>query len=172
MIPRGKVRLKGVTKMNLFLACLLFFFIQSPQPKLEYGQTSELKGVKKIFIDTGMDLEVRNNMLKTINKELKNVVVTESAEEAEVVLVFGATTSTYYDGTTATASPNYDGGVTATSKPTYKTVTTGEGMVLKLGKEKVRLIMQFGDSRGYIFERRPSTNFARAFVKAYKEANK
>ncbi|MDY6959024.1 MAG: hypothetical protein SVK08_07675, partial [Halobacteriota archaeon] len=84
---------------------------------------------------------------------------------AEVVLVFGAKSSTYLSGL------NYSG-VGSTATANYSTVVVGDGIVVKpIDSDRVRLLMKFTDKRTYIFERKPSTNFARAFIKAYEKAN-
>ncbi len=38
--------------------------------------------------------------------------------------------------------------------------------------ERTRILISFKDERSNLFERKPETNFARAFVKAYQKANR
>jgi hypothetical protein len=62
--------------------------------------------------------------------------------------------------------------IVGNATPVYRTVVTGVGQILKLaGPDTVKLLMDFKDSRSTRFERRPSTNFAGAFIKAYEQAN-
>lgn len=155
---------------------------QQPEPVFEYGSVADLKGVKSIYIDTGTDVELRNNIVKEITKNLKNLTVPNSPEEADVCLLFQTDFRKFYAGTSTSGtvtveSPNKASGQTQ-STPQYRKVTYGEGMVVILKPNNVvRIIMNFKDSKGdgpplgTLFERKPSTNFARAFVKAYKEAN-
>jgi hypothetical protein len=177
-----------------FFICLIAAAQQSPT-RYEYGSAAELKGVTKIYIYTGTELEVRNNIIKTIRSTLKNIVVTDRPEDAEVVLSFAADTNTFLatirhssattttgtvigqsqtNGNITTGQGTYVGRSTTTgsSTPIYRTVVTGMGLVARLtDNDTIRLLMDFKDSRSTIFERRPSTNFARAFVKAHQEAN-
>jgi hypothetical protein len=140
---------------------------------VEYGSPAELKGVTRIYVDTGAELKARNDIVSHIQKELPSVVVTDSAEDAEVVLVFGSSASTRYIGSHSTTTINSGGDqATTSSMPQYKRVVRGDGLVVKPGKGgRPRLLIEFGDARGNVFERKPSTNFAREFIKAYKKAN-
>jgi hypothetical protein len=152
----------------LILACL-----PTQQAKLEYGQPNELKGVTKIYIDAGLDLDARNNMVKAISKELKDITVTEQPEDAEVVLAYGASTERYLLDVSTNTNKNSNGGSNSTSTPNYRKMTVGSGMVMKnAANNRIRLLMKFEDTKKGFLERDPSKNFARAFVKAYKDANK
>ncbi len=155
---------------------------QQPQPVIEYGSPADLKGVKSIYVNTGPDIELRNNIVKEITKNLKNIVVANSPSEADVCLVFDTDFSTFYAGTSTNSTVTVDSSDTAKvqtqSTPEYRKVTSGAGLVGILKPNNVvRIVMSFQDSKGEgpplrtLFERKPSTNFARAFVKAYKEAN-
>lgn len=155
---------------------------QQPQEVFEYGSFVDLKGVKEIYVDTGTNIELRNAIIKEITKNLKNIVVTDNPSEGEVCLVFGTSFQRLYAGTSGNGTATDDGNTTtvqAQSRPQYRKVTYGEGAVVIMKPNNVmRIIMSFKDSKGdnpplaTLFERKPSTNFARAFVKAYKEANK
>jgi len=54
---------------------MIFFTVlaNAQRPTIEYGSPSELKGITKIFIDTGTELEVRSNIIKEINKSQKKM---------------------------------------------------------------------------------------------------
>jgi len=164
----------------LLLAILLTFIATQPIPSfgqiVEYGSPAELKGVTKIFVYTGLELEVRNNIVKEITKRLESIEVTNRPEEAEVILMFAADSSTFLAGigtTSNTTSFGTTSNTTSTTTPNYQSVITGDGTVIRvLDKGRLRLIMQFGDSRHSVFERRPSTNFARKFVEEYQKANR
>jgi hypothetical protein len=159
---------------------LLCFFIApgSAQTTFEYGTPAELQGIGRIFIDTGDDLAMRNNIVKNIEKRLPELVVVTQPEEADVRLVFVADTRYMvshnyqsairydYRGCTGhTVIESYD-------MPSYWTVVSGSGMVVMCaGENRLRVLMSFQDERGSWPERHPSTNFARAFVKEYRKAN-
>lgn len=151
---------------------LLCVSITAQSPTIEYGNESELKGVKSIYIYTGTNLEVRNNILKEIQKKLKAITVTNKPEDADVCLIFESDFATFYAGAYSTAT--VDGStIQGNSTARYRSVVYGSGMVMKIKEDGTpRLLLDFKDSRATRFERRPSTNFARAFVKAYEKANK
>ena len=181
---------------SVLMFCLWTMFAQEPQINFEYGTPEELKGVTKIYILTGPDIGARNNILKTIQKKLRDIVVTESPETAEVVLLFGDITDTRFLGiwdnsstttrgrmkgqsqtfgsmTTGSGTYSERSNTTSSSIPRYQKIITGNGLVVKmLGGNNIRLLMDFEDTQKTKLERDPSTNFARAFIKAYKEANR
>ncbi|GEM_PF-2141418 len=178
---------KRISPRVLLLALILFSThqitnAQQPEPTIEYGSPADLRGVKSIYVYTGTDIDVRNNIVKEITKKLKDIVVANTPSEAEVCLVFGTDFSTFYAGSSTSGTVTVDSTDTARvqtrSTPKYRKVTYGSGAVVIIKPNNVvRVIMNFEDAKGEgppavtLFERKPSTNFARAFVKAYKEAN-
>lgn len=167
------------------LICCSTSIAQQSSIRFEYGSPNELKGVTKIYVYTGSDLEARNNIVKTIQKKLKDIIFTEQPEDAEIHLLFAADASTFYAGTwrnstttesgTVNAQGTYSGQSDTDTSDTaiYRKVVTGTGVVGRLkDRDTIRLLLDFEDSRSYLLERRPSTNFARAFIKAYEKANK
>ena len=186
--------------MKLFLACamlLAFAPAALPQsPNFEYGSPADLRGVTKVYVYTGMNLDVRNNIIKNIEKKLPQIRVVESANDAQVVLSFAADSYTYLatiyhssnsqtNGTVnATSTPNGNtvdttgtySGQTNTygyNTPVYRRVLTGAGLVTMRGSDgKLRLIMDYHGTKKNIFQKEPSTKFAKAFIEAYEKANK
>lgn len=168
---------------------LILFVTAEPhaQSSMEYGQREELKDVTKIFVDTGTDLSGRENIIRIIKNELPNMAVVSRVEEAEVVLIYSSDSYSILSGISNSRNSSTSGAVsvwgntatysgqtssTSTSTPIYRKVTDGEGLVVKFTSSgRLRLLMNFKDERKSVLERRPSTNFARKFVKAYKEAN-
>lgn len=153
--------------------------------QFQYGSTDELRGITKIYVYTGPSLDTRNNIVKEIKKRLKDIVVTDRPEDAEIHLVFEASARSFYAGTYSTSDSNASATVTGpgtatgkattntTSTPIYRIAIDGYGFVGKrIGSDTVRLLMDFQDTKSTRWERRPSTNFARAFCKAYEKANK
>jgi hypothetical protein len=169
---------------------LLFFFVtgkSQAQSAIEYGERGELKGITKIFVDTGTDLSGRENIIKIITNELPNIVVVSRVEDAELVLIYSSDSYSILTGisnslnssTTGTVSvwgntATYSGQThsNSTSSPIYRKVTDGEGLIVTFASSgRPRLLMNFKDTQKSVLERRPSTNFARKFVKVYKEVN-
>lgn len=122
----------------------------------EYGDPSELKGIEHIYVYTGVELGIRNSIVKIITKALPELTVTASPEEAEVILVYGA------------ADPGNQVMFGLTHKNEW-----GKGFVIRVTADgRKRVLISFEDTATTIYERSPTGNFARAFVKAYKAANK
>ena len=166
--------MKSKLTLTVVIALVIVISANAQRMTFEYGSAAELKGITKIFIDAGAELEVRDNIAKLIRKDLPNLTIADKPEDAEISLVFVSDSSTYFAGMQSTTTPDYGtGGTQTSSTPTYRRVVVGDGLVVKpIGPNRARLLMKFGDARKTVFERRPSTNFARAFVKAYREANK
>lgn len=128
---------------------------------VEYGAAGELRGVKKVFVDTGTDVELRNRIVEEIHKRLPDLDVVSTPEAAEVHLQFSLKEERDY------------GLVIPAGGRVGVTYSVGVGSVVRvLGENRVRVLLSFKDSRTRFGERRPSTNFARAFVEAYRQANK
>jgi hypothetical protein len=162
---------------------------QQPTIEYEYGNPQELKGVTKIYVYTGTQLSVRQDIGKGITKKLRQLQVVDKAEDAEVMLVFGADSTRAFAGlrTSGSSTSSTAGGTTNTdsssvSRARYETVTSGSGLVGKVvGPNRVRLLMDFSDSQhsgtGLVsaglgaLHGSPSVNFAKAFIEAYLLAN-
>lgn len=162
--------MKTLLTVAVTLLCSAIF-CSAQRPTIEYGSADDLKGVVKVFVDTGMEMEVRENIIKEISKskkKLPELVIVSKPEDADVVLVFGSSVASYLAGINTTTHT----GTSATSTPVYNSVVSGKGYIVKLlGENRVRVLMSFDDDRSTRFERRPSTNFARQFVRAYLKAN-
>ena len=56
-------------------------------PNFEYGDESELRGVKTVYLDTGFELKARNDIVDKLTADTALAVV-DRPQEADVVLVF------------------------------------------------------------------------------------
>ena len=148
---------------------LIVFFAQGITAQdFDYGTIDDLKGITKVFGFTGTDLSSRENILKEVGKKLPQIIFTSNAEDAEVVLEYGSSADKYFAGISSTS--NGTGGVQSNAQ--YRKVQTGNGVVMKKGSNgRMRLGLNFSDEQKWHFEHRPSTNFARKFVDAYRKAN-
>ena len=103
---------------------------------IEYGDESELRGVKIVYVDTGFDLKSRNAIVDELTADAA-LAVADRPQEADVVLFFRwARRGTGRRG-------------------------TGKGYAM-IGN---RLVWEFEDTRRTYLERSPPTNFARNFLK-------
>lgn len=138
---------------------ILVFALQalSQEPTIEYGRPNELRGVAKIFVDTGIDLQQRQLIVKAIQKRLPNLDVVSRPEESEIHLRFSQVQTR--DGKTKEV-----------------------GTVVKLiGNNRVRVLLSFKDSIFPVTEQKSMPGFAEDYakpylfaielVKAYKKAN-
>lgn len=148
-----------------FCSVLVTFVFALPalaqNPSIEYGQPSELQGVRKVFVDTGMDLESRDRIIKEIQKGAPGLTVVSRPGDADIHLRF-----------ILDDEDNYAVIVPAKSRVGVASVRRGSGTVLKVVDDKrVRVLWSHKDSQKSFLERRPSTNFGRDFVKLYRRFN-
>jgi TonB family protein len=136
---------------------------------IESGSVSELRGIGRIYIDAGTNLEEERNITGEVLKYLPKVTVVDSADEAEVILAFNGFERTE---TGKYIQKDVFSGQVKGSWNTRLDIKVGHGQVLRrVTSTHLRTLMKFDDPQWNRFERKPSINFARAFVKAYKEAN-
>ena len=152
---------------SMFFLCsaltTLVFALPAPAqtPTIEYGHPAELQGVKKVFVDTGTDMESRDRIIKEIQKGAPTLTVVSRPEDAEVHLRF------YLDD-----EDNYAVIVPARGRVGVSSVRRGSGTVVKVVDDKrVRVLWSHKDSQRTVLERRPSVNFGREFVKLYRRYN-
>jgi len=124
-------------------------------PKYEYGSWRELKDVKLAFVDTGPDLELRDEIATAVKTQLGQLVqIADSESEADVVIT-------------------YEGGVRSLGDGMWK-ARWGNGAVFKkVDENTIRLLITFKRPEetyrvGFSFTR----DFINTFVKSYREANR
>lgn len=127
-----------------------------------YGTASDLKGLKKVFIDTGPDTKSRENIIKGLEKSRLGFEIVDDKEDAEILLGFGADEVVH--SIVATRSENVATGRVLMDQ-------TGAGVVIARARGKARLIYSFDDVQTTVFERKPVNNFIREFIKLYKKGN-
>ncbi|HEV7374901.1 MAG TPA: energy transducer TonB [Pyrinomonadaceae bacterium] len=136
---------------------------------VENGSVSELRGIGKIYIDAGTNLEDQRNITGEVLKYLPKMMVVDTADEAEVILAFNGFERTE---TGKYVQKDVFSGEVKGSWNTRLDIKVGHGQVLRrVTSTHLRTLMKFDDPQWNRFERKPSINFARAFVKAYKQAN-
>jgi TonB family protein len=137
--------------------------------QIEDGSVSELRGIKKIYVDAGTNADEQRNIIGEVLKYLPNLTIVDSAREAEVILAFNASERTQND---KFVQKDAFTGEVKNSWNIRLDMEVGHGQVLRqVTPTHLRSLMKFEDPHANKFERKPSTNFARAFVKAYKQAN-
>lgn len=153
-------------RRKFFLSSMLVIFVfvlsaLAQNPTIEYGHPMELQGVKKVFVDTGMDMESRDRIIKEIQKGALNLAVVSRPEDADIHLRF------YLDD-----EDNYAVIVPAKGRIGIASARKGAGTIVKVIDDKhVRVLWSYKDAQKTFLERRPSTNFGREFVKLYRRYN-
>jgi hypothetical protein len=158
-------------KTVLVFCCIAFAAITavSQQPAVDRGQPEELKGVTRIYVSAGSN-SARNNIVKQIKRKLPQLTVTNSAGEAEVWLVFSSDRRSFSKG-----NPGSGLAASAASSSTESYEVVGTGAVIKpITKSSAHRLIDFKDTTDTTTsasELLLSTEFAKAFVKAYRKAN-
>jgi hypothetical protein len=141
--------------------CLCALSTVAQKSTVEYGNPSELRGVKKVFVDTGTNIELRNRIAEDIKGHLPDLVIVSAPEDSDVHLQFSVKEERDF----RLVIP-----VGGRIGMPYK---VGIGSVVKvLDTNRLRVLLSFRDARARFGERRPSTNFAKTFVEAYRESNR
>jgi hypothetical protein len=149
--------------LSFLAVCGLTVLAQAQNPTIEYGDTSELKGVEKIFIDTKTDLDLRKIIGIDIHKKLPKLQIVSKPEESDIHLRFYLDKETYPSAT----------------EPYPTVIAIPVAIVEKIiDKDRVRVLMGYrGDNypKRKIFSMinrdRPEAMFVDQFVRAYLEAN-
>ncbi len=137
------------------------------KPVVQHGAESELLSAKAVYVYC-KDFEVRANIVKELRK-YGSLTVTDDLAAADTVLIFGADQFSMGDYTYIWQ--DYAGNVYGSSTPRYG--ITGYGLAVKFAPPNfVRVVWSFRDTRTTLYERRPSTNFARNFIKVLKRLRK
>ena len=150
-------------RLTLSLALIAFCASVCWAQDYAYGQPSDLKGLKKVYIDSGPDTKSRDQIIKDLEKSKLNFEIVDEAKDAQILLGYGAgAVSRKVVGSTA--------GSTIYLKE--KTQRTGTGVVVALdARGKDRIVHSFEDVQNSKWERNPIDNFVREFVKVYKQGN-
>jgi|SRR6266850_1526798 len=128
-----------------------------------YGEPSDLKGLKKVYIDTGPDTKNRDHIIKNLKNSKLDFEIVDDEKDAEILLGYGA----------GSVSRKVVGSVIgSTVIAQTKTQRTGTGVVVAINaRGKDRLVLSFDDVQNSKWERNPVDNYCREFIKAYKKAN-
>jgi hypothetical protein len=138
-------------KIFIFLLILLSFSAARAQDDFEYGAPAELKGLKKIYVDTRADLKSRERIIKEITDSKTDLTIVERADDAEIILLF-------------------ESGFAVVDKQKR---SSGKGFVFVRGrKASRRVVMNFESVKDLAIEKKPASKFARAFLDAYRKANR
>lgn len=139
----------------IFLLLLTLFAPQDYQ----YGKPTDLKGLRRIYVDTEADLKSRNKIIDKLTKANLDLVFVDDADEAQIVI-------TYRSGSDyrTVGIPTRNGTMIGTPEYPY-----GYGAVLVATPDKPKLVFTFKDQQNTAFEKAPLTNFMKELVKLFQE---
>lgn len=153
------------------IALTLLSVVTLHAQNFEKGNSSDLKGLTRLYINAGKDIDKRDLIAGEIKGAgIPGLVIVDSREEAEIVMRFGGSENEVLSdlGTNPVAGTDW----TMTTLD-HRIIRSGRGLIFVAGKEqkRPRIVMSFASVQDSAFEKRPSVSFAEKFVKAYKEAN-
>ena len=137
----------------------------------ERGKSAELKGLTRLYVNVGADIERRDLIVNEIEEaKIPGLVIVDSREKAEIVMRFGGRETLALQDITTNEIIGTDWTITTVER---RTVRSGQGLIFIAGKDakRPRIVLTFRDVQDSAFEKRPAIMFAKKFVKAYKEAN-
>ena len=130
-----------------------------------------MKGLTRVFVDSGADLKNRERIVKEIKSAKLGLTVLDSAEGAEIILDFGGLTE-HHDDNVPIYSYRDPAWIIGTLQ-VRKEVLVGRGRVFVVKDGQRRIVMSFKDTKTAtaFWDRAPATNFGKTFVKAYRRAH-
>ena len=154
--------------MKKLLVALALLILCAGVPMAQTGKTEnkpeEMRGLTKVFVDSGTDLKDRERIDKVIESAKLGLTVLDSAEGAEIILDF-------VGGERRTTVDSYNA-VTKIYAPLPITLAFGRGVVYVVRGGQRRAVLSFQDDGGnHFFPKKLATNFGKKFVKAYRRAH-
>ena len=127
-------------------ACMVF---RNNFEACDYGQPSELKGLKKVFLDTSIPPARRKIILSEIETGDAGLELMESPEGSEIILSYQGQQS---------LDPNCP-------------CESGRGEVSVVRVDRRRVVLVFTGTKRGVWGRNPTEQFGRAFLNAVRNAN-
>jgi len=150
---------ESVRKMSLLSLLIMAFAlpVSAQGPIIEYGQSDELRGVTKLFVDTGVDAQQRRLVVREIQKHLPDLEIVSRPEDSDVHLRFFLSDRRY--------------GKAEEVGTVVKIIDSNRLRVLCSFKDNLPPIY-YGDSMmNFGIEYSRPLRFARKFVNEYRKAN-
>jgi hypothetical protein len=164
--------------LSVFFIFLLVLSASAQDPKIEQGKPAELKGLVNIYVNAS-DERARQNIVGQIKRQLPQLIITDKAEDAQVLLKFQETRRLYRRASGAPRGSIQRRGATEQIEskgpinlPTGEFEIIAIGEVIKpVGLTSARRLLRFNDALSSSLEDKLSNEFASAFIKIYKKAN-
>jgi hypothetical protein len=158
-ITKGRTTVRRIT---FFIILVLVPIVTGAQVSTTtYGKPEEMKGLTRVFVDTGGDFKNRERIQKEIQSANLGLELLDSADGAQIIILFGG------DKVARIGGGVWDG----TGGLHTKTYNTGTGQVLVIRDGKSKIVIGYDGEETHMWEKKPATSFGRKFVQAYKKAN-
>ena len=154
--------------MKKLLVALALLILCAGVPMAQTGKTEnkpeEMRGLTKVFVDSGADPKDRERIVKVIESAKLGLTVLDSAEGAEIILNF-------VGGEQQTTTDTYNV-VTKIYAPLPVTLSFGRGVVYVVRGDRRRVVLTFQDDGGnHFFPKKLAKDFGKKFVKAYRRVH-
>ena len=150
--------------MLLLLLCAPAHFAQ----ERSYGSPSELKGLRRVYVDAGASRKSRERIVGELRKSKTGIEVVDAPERAELILLFSADTIKAAAG--MEKKPNVLGNYPDPPEPKYVDVDHGYGSAYVPAAGGGRRVLFTWEGSKKLFAS-PARKFAGAFLKEYRKAN-
>jgi len=158
----------------LMLCAVVLFSLTGGQDvdRPRYGTPSDLRGLTRLFIDTGADMRARDRIVRELRASGIQIQLVQDPEDAQMLLEFGVTVDHRLGGWVTNTHRDRDRqGQHSVTTTTDQKTQNGTGSVYVVHEGQLRLVDSFADEKRSFLERDPATNFARAFLRLYRGAN-
>lgn len=161
--------------MTLFMLCAVLAFGLAGDQDLDrprYGSASDLRGLTRLFVDTGADVRARERIIRELRSSGIGLQLVQDPRDAQILLEFGASVERRVSGwVTNTRRDKDKRREESVTTPTEQKIHAGAGTVYVVRDGRLSIVESFADEKRIFFERDPETNFARAFLRLYGRAN-
>lgn len=157
--------------MRLLMAVTLLLLVFAPVSRAQgrgQGSPSELKGLRRVYVDAGASRKDRARIVEELQRSKVGVEVVDAPEGAELILLFSAEKIK----TAAGVEQKLDvlGNPTGKTEPKYVDIDAGYGSAYVPVPGGGRRVLFTWEGRKKLFTS-PAQKFAKAFVKEYRKAN-
>lgn len=154
------------------LTLLVLLLLSAPALYAQSGEgvaPASLKGIKRLYVDTGSNLKNKELIVREIRKSGINVEFLPSPIGAEVVLFFAS--EELKTATTVEARPPITGVMPDKPEVVYENIEFGTGTAyVPPGSGGAQVLFRWEGQRKFMSK--AATKFASAFVREYKKANR
>jgi hypothetical protein len=136
--------------LAVVIAIVISGIAAAQEQKIEYGNKSEMRDAKIVFVDTGTNLDFRENVVALLKRELSGVQVADRLDDTvDLILQFAI----HSDGDRKGAAS-----LLVLARPS--------------APDSARLVAKYADTKNSVWTRKLSTVLVRRFIRDYLTANR